>query len=57
MPEAKRHRNQRRFFAQVQRNHFEQRSVGVDARPAQLVANQGLGVLYHPGDRVSNVLT
>ena len=28
----------------------------VRARPAELVAHQGLGVLHHPGDRVGNVL-
>ena len=34
----------------------EQRSVGVDARPTELVAHPGLGGLYRPGDRLGYVL-
>ena len=37
-------------------NHFEQRSVRVNAWPAEPVAHRGLGVLHHPGDRLGNVL-
>jgi hypothetical protein len=35
---------------------FEQRSVGVDALPTELVAHLGRGRLYRPGDRLGDVL-
>jgi hypothetical protein len=54
-PETKRDGNQDWLSAQMPCKHLEQRSVGVDARSAELIVLPGLGGLYRPGDRLGDV--